>query len=92
MTEEITLPRGLKLRPQEHRVFTALASGWCDENAIRQAINEPNGQVRHTPANVITSKLRVKLKEYALAIESRRMPPKKSEWRLARAEPVEAAA
>lgn len=67
---EITIPDGLKLSPQEWRVFAALQA-WADSKAVAEAINEPDGRKRLTPPGVVVSKIKCKIEPFGLTIESR---------------------
>ena len=86
----LTAPDGLKLAPQEWRVFAVLHD-WADRRAIERAINDPDGHQRYSPAAVILAKLKGKITPFGLTIE-REERAHTRRWRVVRVEPAEQAA
>lgn len=89
----IPIPDGLRLSPQEWRVFVVLQD-WADKRSVERAIHEPNGRPRYTPPNVIVAKLKRKLAPFNLLVECNigaydRRPRM---WRIVKADAERAAA
>lgn len=70
---DIRCPDGLELHPQEWRVFEALHD-WADATALARALSRVPGEPAKTHPRVIVSKLKRKLEQFGLSIETRALP------------------